>query len=71
MKVIQSLYSRSFGRIGYLSTFLLQRCQLNHAFSAFFVSGQTVPVGAVVFAVGVMTANAALADTTLAEARVG
>ena len=71
MKTAQSLYSRSFGRTGYLSTSLLLRCQLNHAFSAFFVSGQTVAGGAVVFAVVVMPGNAALADAVLAEARVG
>ena len=50
---------------------LLLRCQLNHAFSAFFVSVQTVAGVAVVFAVVVMPGDATLADAALAEVRVG
>ena len=71
MWVIQLLYWRSFVITGYLSTSLLERCQLNHAFSAFFVWGQTMAGVAVVFGVVVAPGNVALAAVALAEATFG
>ena len=50
---------------------LLHRYQLIHAFSAFFVSGQTVAGVAVAFVVVVMPGDAVFADAALAKATVG